>query len=91
MLFRSSNFIPVRTSLIAEGLKYTNFQSEMDIFLDIVATIDPKMAADETSARFQQLNIIYAEEMDPLVIDGSKTAQEVLAKMETRMKEALAK
>lgn len=85
----ASNFIPVRTSLISEGLKYTSFQNEMDTFLDIVATIDPKMAADETSARFQQLNTIYAEEMDPLVIDGSKTAQQALTKMEQRMKEAM--
>jgi len=85
-----SNFIPVRTSLIKEGLTYSSFQKEMDIFLDIVETIDPKMAEDETSTRFQQFNVIYNEEMDPLAIDGSATAEKVLANCEKRMKEALA-
>ena len=85
----ASNFIPVRKSLIAEGLKYKNFQKEMDSFLKIVATIDPKMAADETSTRFQQLNVIWSEEMDPLVIDGSVSAQQVIAKLEKRMNDAL--
>lgn len=85
----ASNFIPVRKSLIGEGLKYTRFQNEMDAFLKIVGTIDPKMAADETSTRFQQLNVIWSEEMDPLVIDGSVSAQQALAKMEKRMNDAL--
>jgi multiple sugar transport system substrate-binding protein len=85
----ASNFIPVRKSLIGEGLKYTRFQNEMDSFLKIVGTIDPKMAADETSTRFQQLNVIWSEEMDPLVIDGSVSAQQALAKMEKRMNDAL--
>jgi ABC-type glycerol-3-phosphate transport system substrate-binding protein len=85
----ASNFIPVRQSLINEGLKYSAFQKEMDLFLEIVATIDPKMAADETSTRFQQLNVIFGEEMDPLVIDGSVTAQQVVEKLNRRMNEAM--
>ena len=85
-----SNFIPVRQSLIQEGINYASFKPEMDILLGIVSTIDPKMAADETSTRFQQLNIILNEEMDPLAIDGSATAQQVLTKLEERMRTALA-
>lgn len=85
-----SNFIPVRQSLISEGLNYASYQDEMNTLLNIVATIDPKMASDETSTRFQQLNVIFGEEMDPLVIDGSATAQQVIDKCEARMKEALA-
>jgi ABC-type glycerol-3-phosphate transport system substrate-binding protein len=84
-----ANFIPVRQSLINEGLKYSAYQKEMDLFLEIVATIDPKMAADETSTRFQQLNVIFCEEMDPLVIDGSVTAQQVIEKLNRRMTEAM--
>ncbi len=86
----ASNFIPVRASLISEGLSYTAFQNEMNTFLDIVATIDPKMAADETSTRFQQLNVIFNEEMDPLAIDGSATPEQVIQRCEERMVEALA-
>lgn len=85
----ASNFIPVRQSLISEGLAYTAYQDEMNAFLEIVGTIDPKMAADETSTRFQQLNVIFNEEMDPLVIDGSATPEQVLERCEQRMTEAL--
>lgn len=86
----TGNFIPVRQSLIDEGLSFQSFQPEMDLFLEIVATIDPKMAADETSPKFQQLNVIFSEEMDPLIIGGSVTAEQVVAKMKTRMEEAMA-
>jgi ABC-type glycerol-3-phosphate transport system substrate-binding protein len=85
-----SNFIPVRQSLIDEGINYSAYQSEMATLLGIVSTINARMAADETSTRFQQLNIIFSEEMDPLAIDGSATARQVLEKAERRMKEALA-
>ena len=85
----ASNFIPVRTSLIDEGLQYTEFQDEMNLLLEIVATIDPKMAADETSARFQQINEIYSQLMDPIAIDGSVTAEDTLAEMEAQMTEVL--
>jgi ABC-type glycerol-3-phosphate transport system substrate-binding protein len=84
-----SNFIPVRQSLIKEGINYSAYQPEMQTILGIVSTIDPKMAADETSTRFQQLNIILAEEMDPLAINGSVTAQQVIANLERRMNQAL--
>ena len=84
-----ANFIPVRTSLINEGLKYSSFPVEMDVFLDIVSTIDPKMAEDETSTRFQKLNVIFSEEMDPLAIDGSATAEKVIENCEKRMTEVL--
>ena len=61
----------------------------MNLLLEIVATIDPKMAADETSARFQQINEIYSQLMDPIAIDGSVTAEDTLAEMEAQMTEVL--
>jgi multiple sugar transport system substrate-binding protein len=85
----ASNFIPVRTSLINEGLKYTSFQKEMDLMLNIVKTIDPKLADDETSTRFQQINQIYGEIMDPIAINGSMTAEKALEKAQKDMTEAL--
>jgi ABC-type glycerol-3-phosphate transport system substrate-binding protein len=86
----AANFIPVRQSLIAEGINYASFKPEMEVILGIVSTIDPKMAADETSVRFQQLNVILNEEMDPLVIDGSASARQVLDRLDQRFKTALA-
>ncbi|MEK3724732.1 hypothetical protein [Paenibacillus sp. FSL H8-0034] len=43
--------------------------------LNIVKTIDPKLAEDEISIRFQQINQIYGEIMDPIAINGSVTAE----------------
>lgn len=85
----ASNFIPVRTSLLSEGLKYTSFQNEMNVFLNIVKTIDPKMAADETSVRFQQLNEIYSKIMDPIAINGSVSAEKALENAQKEMTAAL--
>lgn len=86
----TGSFIPVRTSLLQDGaISYANYAEEMKIFNEIVGTIDPKLAADETSVRFQQLNLIFGEEMDPLIVNGSRTAEEVAASCEEKMTEAL--
>ena len=61
----------------------------MRILNEIVATIDPKMAADETSVSFQQLNEVFNEEMDPLAVNNSATAEQVVAACQERMTEVL--
>jgi len=82
------SFIPVRQSLVDEGLTYSEFSEEMKIFSQIVSTIDPKMAVDTTSARFQELNIVMSEEMDKLIIEG-RSAEDTVAAMEERMIEIM--
>lgn len=84
-----SNFIPVRKSLLESGIDYVSYKDEMKTLMGIVSTINPRMAADVTSVRFQQLNVILNEEMDPLAIDGSASAEQVAAKAERRMTAAL--
>ena len=86
----ATNFIPVRQSLLDEGLTYSAYQEQMDVLLEIVGTLDPKMTADETSTRFQQLNTIFTEAMDYIAIDNSKTAQEVMDEVQAGMDEVLA-
>lgn len=83
------NFLPVRQSLISEGLNYGNFKDEMKIFSDIVGSIDSKLASDETSTRFQQLNVIFSEKMDPIAVNGSATAEETVKAMKEEMQAAL--
>ncbi|MDO4328880.1 MAG: sugar ABC transporter substrate-binding protein [Lachnospiraceae bacterium] len=85
----TGNFIPVRTSLLEGELTYTQFADEMEVFSEIVANIDPKLAADETSVPFQQINEIFTEEMDPLVVNGSATAEQVVEQCQERMTEIL--
>lgn len=82
-------FIPVRTSLLEGGVEYKVFPDEMKILNEIVGTIDPKMAADETSVPFQQLNEIFNEEMDPLAVNNSASAEDVVAACQERMTEIL--
>ncbi|SHO54233.1 ABC transporter substrate-binding protein [Anaerocolumna xylanovorans] len=83
------NFLPVRKSLISEGLNYKSFTDEMKTFTSIVATVDEKMAADETSTRFQQLNAILNEQMDYLAIDKSATAEKAVKAMKEEMQAAI--
>ena len=85
----TGSFIPVRTSLLEGGIEYKAFQDEMKILNEIVGTIDPKLAADETSVAFQQLNAVFNEEMDPLAVNNSATAEDVVAACQERMTEVL--
>lgn len=85
----AGNFLPVRQSLIDEGLNYSDFKDEMSIFSKIVSSIDSKMASDETSTRFQQLNVIFTEKMDPIAVNGSATAEETVKAMKEEMQAAL--
>ena len=85
----AGNFIPVRKSLMEEGLTFSEFQNEMNLFLEIAGTVDPKMGADETSVPFQNLNMAFCEAMDPMIVDGSKTAEEVVQTCQETMTEIL--
>lgn len=85
----AGNFLAVRQSLIKEGLNYSNFKDEMKTFSNIVASIDDKMASDETSTRFQQLNVIFSELMDPIAVNGSATTEETVKAMKEEMQAAL--
>ena len=85
----AGNFIPVRQSLMEEGLTFSSFQEEMELFMEIAGTIDEKMASDETSVPFQELNIALHEAMDPMIVDGSSTAEEVAQNCQTTMTEIL--
>lgn len=85
----TGNFIPVRESIMGT-LEYANYADEMKLFNEMAGTIDAKMAADETSVAFLQLNNIFNEEMDYLVVDGSSTVDDVINNCQERMSEELA-
>lgn len=85
----AGNFIPVRQSLIEEGLDFAQFPEQMKIFMELAAKIDPKMAADETSAYFQRINDAFSEAMDPLIVNSSATPEEVLEALDMAVQEIL--
>ena len=83
------NFLPVRKSLSGDAITYTAFPEQMKVFVDIVGTIDEKMAADETSTRFQRLNLAFAEIMDPLAVNSSVSPQDVINQLMVEMQAIL--
>lgn len=83
------NFLPVRKSLSGEAIAYKSFPEAMKVFVDIVGTVDAKMAADETSTRFQGINLAFAEAMDPLAVNSSVSPQEVVDNLKTAMQSIL--
>lgn len=85
----TGNFLPVRQSLISEGLDYQSFAPEMAVFSNIISTIDEKMATDETSNRFQQVNVIFSDLMDYIAVNASLTPSQVAAEMKKQMQEVL--
>ncbi|MGI5909827.1 MAG: ABC transporter substrate-binding protein, partial [Sphaerochaetaceae bacterium] len=85
----TGNFLPVRQSLINEGLDYQSFAPEMAVFSNIISTIDEKMATDETSNRFQQVNVIFSDLMDYIAVNASLTPSQVAAEMKKQMQEVL--
>lgn len=85
----TGNFLPVRQGLINEGLNYQSFAPEMAVFSNIISTIDEKMATDETSNRFQQINVIFSDLMDHIAVNGSMTPSQVAAEMKKQMQEVL--
>lgn len=85
----TGSFIPVRKSLTDDGIIYKNFSDEMKVFNDIAATIDEKQAADMTSVLFQQMNEIFCDAMDPMIVDGSATAEDVVEICQDQMSQIL--
>ena len=83
------NFIPVRKGLLESGINYENFPEEMRLFNEEALTLDPKMAADESSMAFEELNLIFSEEMDGLVINRSSSVDDVVKNCEKRMSAVL--
>ncbi|WP_026511204.1 ABC transporter substrate-binding protein [Butyrivibrio sp. LC3010] len=85
------DFIPVRKSLLETELTYANHKQEMELFKEIATTLDPKMAADETSEHFTDLNIIFGNNMDKIVFDRNASVDDVLKSCEKEMRTALTK
>ncbi len=83
------DFIPVRKSLLNSKLSYVNYPEEMELFQEMAQTLDPKMASDETSEHFTELNIIFGENMDKIVFDRSATASDVVDGCKKEMEEVL--
>ncbi len=83
------DFIPVRKSLLNTELTYQNFHDEMQLFQEVAKTLDPKMAADETSEHFTDLNIIFGNNMDKIVFDRDATVDDVIRDCEKEMQAAI--
>ncbi len=83
------DFIPVRKSLLDTDLTYKHFHDEMQLFQEVAKTLDPKMAEDETSEHFTDLNIIFGNKMDKIVFDRAANVDDVLEECKKEMQAVL--
>jgi multiple sugar transport system substrate-binding protein len=59
-----AQFIPVRTSLVEQGLDYTLRPEEMTVFVEQSETVPEKMAAEQTIPKFNEINQVLADELE---------------------------
>jgi multiple sugar transport system substrate-binding protein len=81
-------FNPVRYSSM-EGLEYTEFNEQMQLFSEVAATVDPKHAEVQGLPIFPRLATIMADELD-LAFVGGQDAATTAKNMEDKINAVLA-
>jgi multiple sugar transport system substrate-binding protein len=81
-------FLPVRTSLIQQGLQFSAQQPQMKTFTEQAATVPAAMAQVETSPNFAAINQVLADQLD-LCFVGQQTPKETAAKIASGIKSAV--
>jgi multiple sugar transport system substrate-binding protein len=59
-----AQFIPVRKSLVEQGLDYTMRPKEMAVFVEQSKTVPETMAAEQTIPKFNEINQVLADELE---------------------------
>lgn len=81
-------FLPVRTSLIDQGLKFSSHQKQMQVFTQQAKTVPAPMAQVETSPNFAAINQVLADQLDLCWI-GQQTPKETASKIAEGVKSAV--
>jgi multiple sugar transport system substrate-binding protein len=59
-----AQFIPVRRTLVEQGLDYTMRPEQMQVFVQQSATVPTKMAQEQTLPEFNKINQVLADELE---------------------------
>ena len=65
-----AQFIPVRKSLVKQGLDYTMRPKEMTVFVEQSETVPETMAAEQTIPKFNEINQVLADELELAFKEG---------------------
>ena len=65
-----AQFIPVRKSLVKQGLDYTMRPKEMNVFVEQSETVPETMAAEQTIPKFNEINQVLADELELAFKEG---------------------
>lgn len=82
-------FLPVRTSLIQEGVQFSSQAPQMQTFTQQATTVPAAMAQVETSPDFAAINQVLADQLD-LCFVGQQSPKETAAKIADGIKDAVA-
>ena len=82
-------FLPVRTSLLGQPLKFTSNADAMQKFVQQAKTVPQPMVRVETSAKFDPINQVLGDELD-LCFTGQQDAATTARKISDGIGRALA-
>jgi multiple sugar transport system substrate-binding protein len=83
-----AQFIPVRTSLVQEGLDYKLRPEDMDVFVKQSETVPETMAKEQTFPDFNKVNQVLADELEAAFKTG-QSPEDTAKNIESGTKEAL--
>jgi multiple sugar transport system substrate-binding protein len=83
-----AQFIPVRTSLVQEGLDYKLRPEDMGVFVKQSETVPETMAREQTFPDFNKVNQVLADELEAAFKTG-QTPEDTAKNIESGITEAL--
>jgi multiple sugar transport system substrate-binding protein len=83
-----AQFIPVRESLVEQGLDYTLRPEDMQVFVEQSATVPTEMAREQTLPEFNKINQVLADELE-LAFKAGQSPETTAKNISSGIEEAL--
>jgi multiple sugar transport system substrate-binding protein len=83
-----AQFIPVRKSLVEQGLDYTLRPEEMQVFVEQSSTVPTEMAREQTLPEFNKINQVLADELE-LAFKSGQSPETTAKNISSGIEEAL--
>jgi multiple sugar transport system substrate-binding protein len=83
-----AQFIPVRKSLVEQGLDYTLRPEDMQVFVEQSSTVPTEMAREQTLPAFNKINQVLADELE-LAFKSGQSPETTAKNISSGIEEAL--
>lgn len=83
-----AQFIPVRKSLVQQGLDYTLRPKEMNTFVEQSQTVPETMAREQTLPEFNKINLVLADQLE-LAFRSGQSPETTAKNIDSGIEEAL--